>query len=53
MMDDMGWGIGMMVVMPLISVLVLVGVVGGVVFLVRSLPDRGRTDQNRVSKSRP
>ena len=43
-MDYMNWGPGMMVVMSFVSLLVIVGIVAGVVFLVRAL---GRHDAPR------
>jgi hypothetical protein len=37
MMGDMNWGAGMMAVMSVVSLIVVVGVFGGLFLLVRSL----------------
>ncbi len=37
MMGDMNWGAGMMAVMSVISLVVVVGIIGGIVFLARTI----------------
>lgn len=48
MMDGFGWHGGMMVVMAIFSLVILIGVVGGIVFIARAA-GWGRSDRGRAA----